>query len=229
MGSTRLFPVEAWLGLCFCPACRQIATAAGIDADAVAKLTREKTETMARHSLAELVSQRRNPGDEEPDILAFRAARAANLRQWLAGLAEAHAPREMILVHTAAASYYSVYHDRLLAGPNWTVQLRTDMEATLFPAMLAGNASQRYIHEILSVVKGRRALAVLVGNFSDASTLVTFVSQATQSGIDLFTFENLEQAPPKAITWIKQAVRFAPRLRSSSGTERADPCSPCRV
>ena len=178
-------PPEVRAGLCFCPACRQIATAAGIDADAVAERIRARTAAAACAA------------DElEPEVAAFRTARAADLRRWLDGLAETHADRQMIYVRPPAV----FAHADALAGPGWIAQFRA-----------ASPASDEDLRGLFDRTEGGKAMAILADGTRGASELVSFVSRMAGGGVGAFSFEQVELAPPDFITWLKQAVRYARR------------------
>jgi hypothetical protein len=46
---------------------------------------------------------------------------------------------------------------------------------------------------------------------AQAGDLVRVVSTAAKAGVTFFDFEGTDEAPGEAITWLKQAVRFARR------------------
>jgi hypothetical protein len=48
-------------------------------------------------------------------------------------------------------------------------------------------------------------------SFTAPAALVRLASDAVANGVRLFDFEGLDEAPPEAVTWLKQAVRFARR------------------
>ena len=55
------------------------------------------------------------------------------------------------------------------------------------------------------------ALAVWRPAFREAAELVRLVAEAVGLGISAIDFEGLTEAAPEAVTWLKQAVRFARR------------------
>jgi hypothetical protein len=55
------------------------------------------------------------------------------------------------------------------------------------------------------------ALPVWRPTFAESASLVRTVTDAASRGVQFFDFEALDEAPPDAVTWLKQAVRFARR------------------
>ncbi|MGD8452188.1 MAG: hypothetical protein PVJ57_10250 [Phycisphaerae bacterium] len=202
----RLFPIEPWLGLCFCPACRQIATAAGLDADAIAGLVRARTESLAAASPEERAARHPGRAASEPEVAAFRAARAADLRHWLDGLAESFADREMILIRPDEAPRPTATGDDAPVGGAWTVAARAEVATMLVPRAV-DVLRERFVHS------GRHGLALPLSALHPlaASEFVRFVAQATEAGVTFFDFEDLAAAPAEVVTWLKQAVRYARR------------------
>ena len=175
------------LDVCFCESCRQVALAAGVDPDTAARSVRVHFDNAAGAS--ETQQSQRSPDDDRV-LVSYRTARASHLNDWLARLAGEHDQR--VRTHLLDSTASRVTDD---AADAWRPLVRlTD----------AGTAKTHEAHAALS-------LAVWRPTFSDSAALVRLVSEATEAGVGYFDFEGLHEAPPEALTWLKQALRFARR------------------
>jgi len=183
------------LDICFCPACRQVGERAGADPDQAARAVRVLVE---RH-LAATDARREGEPPGDPLVAAYVAARTADCREWLRRLAAADDQRQHLLVYESAEA--PPYGD----GPPWPRLLR-----------LGGDAAEsgaEYLTALPAIAVQACGLAMGVWRpaFAMPADLVRFVLAATQCGLSVFDFEGLDDAPPDAVTWLKQAVRFARR------------------
>lgn len=173
--------VRRLLDKCFCAACRQAATLAGIDVDAAARSVRVRVGGL----LSEPVAQ----AHDEPDELlaAYDIARRNEHARWLATLAD-EAPCDCHLHSANPVPELVAGWQRLLdltgAGP-------IDREQTPSADGLC--------------------LPVWRPTNTDSAELVRRVTQAAGAGLRYFDFAGLEVAPPEALTWLRQAVRYARR------------------
>lgn len=199
-----LLSAEEGFVTCFCAGCRQIATMAGLDADAAARAVREAATRVAQGPAHE--ARERALHLREDEILkGYQAARTADLQRWLSRLPEAHAARRMFFARDADERV-AVAAPELKLGPRWTNRLVAS------PAWLRGGWSE---------LRGRlsprpaefRALSlpVWVPEGPGADQLVQAVSQAVDAGVEFFDFDGVEEAPADVVTWVKQAVRYARR------------------
>jgi hypothetical protein len=204
----------AWLGAgpdpgraplascCFCAACRQIAAMAGIDADAAAQEVRAAVERLAQ---AETDAGR--AAEITSGVLAqYERAREEDRRSWLVRLAETLAGRT---VHLKM---------RLSEGvPGWPdPEGRRELRGLYeLEAGWLSSAGREWFSESLRRIPGPKGLAMHVlvhcGGATPAEELVRRTSAAAADGVDYFDFEGLEEAPTAAVTWLRQAVRYARR------------------
>ncbi len=189
--------VRGLLDICFCPACRQIAERAGVDPDHAARSVRVEVERLAASDAG-----RPGPGGEpstDPLIQAYIAAHAADCRTWLQRLADTDPAIRHLLMRDADCP--APYGDE----PPWPTLLRVSADGELATAVNWDS--------MIAAGVGAAGLSLPVWRpaFREAAELVRVVTAATNVGVGMFDFEGLGAAAPEAITWLKQAVRFARR------------------
>lgn len=182
-------------GLCFCPACRQIAERAGVDPLSAARSARVLLGQLARDPSSSATLR------DDPVLGAYLAARATDHDAWLRRLAEADPQRRHWLLRPAdAAEGRPTSPDIVLRWPTGGAAgvpggtVGPPVDADLCAGHVAG----------WSVPAWRPV-------FGTAAELVRWVVEVTQRGATWFDFEGLDAAPPDAVTWLRQAVRYARR------------------
>lgn len=185
------FPaVRRLLDVCFCPACREIATAAGIDADQAARSVRAHVERL----LSEPPTDQDARVNEDPVLSAHTAARRRELRKWLARL-DGDASRARLLLFRAAHPEA----DDLLPQSWRRLHRVRSVDLAHASSHLGGpGADAIAIH----------AWRPTVG---DAAALVRLVDETVGRGVTFFDFEGVEEHPDESLTWLRQAVRYARR------------------
>jgi hypothetical protein len=179
-------PAARWLlDLCFCPACRQIAERGGVDPDSAARSARV---------LAGRAAERARALEPDDVLRAYVAARLSDTRVWLSSVASADSARRWDLVHPP---------------DGWPLDLR----ATPLGDMVRLGSARTDIDAWPRVGIGSTGISFAVWGpaFAEAAALVRLVGDAVARGIRTLDFEDLDEAPPEAVTWVKQAVRFARR------------------
>lgn len=188
--------------LCFCSACRQLASSAGVDVDAAAEGVRKYISAVADRSPGDVLE-----GDDGGDaymgaIQPYGQAREADCRQWLARLAESEArARLIVLAGDPSDSNLPPRHP----WPECTVVTRLN-PLSIAPETLAYQVR-------MAGISGSRGLclSVVSPELTGANTLVRAVSAAVAAGMEFFDFEHVEEAPAEVLTWVRQAVRYARR------------------
>ncbi|MEW6198993.1 MAG: hypothetical protein AB1601_10070 [Planctomycetota bacterium] len=180
--------------VCFCPACRQIAARAGVDPLSAARSARVLLGQLAREPSSSATLR------DDPVLGAYLAARTADHDAWLRRLADADTQRRHLLVRPAdAAEGRPTSLDVVL---RWTAGTTGAPGGTAGPT-IAGDLSDGHI--VGWSVSAWRPV------FGAAAELVRWAAEATQRGATWFDFEGLDTAPPDAVTWLRQAVRYARR------------------
>lgn len=183
------------LDICFCPACRQ----AGTDPDAA-----------ARSVTVYLERALENPNDEDialkarqDEVLnAYRLAKQRDTAAWLQRLAHTHsALRRYVLTDAASCSLVGP----VLPDGSFLLLLRT--------SGASHTAEENVLDVAASLEPHAHGLVLPVWRpaVAQAGDLVRQVSTLVQAGASFFDFEGLDEAPAEAVTWLKQAVRFARR------------------
>ena len=194
--------------ICFCPACRQSATSAGVDPDQAARSVRVHIEqfisTPEEYSIRSL--------NEDEVLRAYLEARRSDTCNWLEHLADSFGDQQRWML-----SNHWLDRGRWLA-PETAL---ADLKETAFTPVF------RYLNESLDQVKYQEAvispaaereleqfgivLPVWYPFVKQAKDLVRTVAELTNAGVSPLDFEGIEQAPSEAIDWLRQAVRFARR------------------
>jgi hypothetical protein len=175
--------------VCFCAACDQVVTGAGVEPNAAARAAQDAIpriptpEARKRPRVAAL-----------PETLdEYQQARLLDLNLWLTRLAAELGQTTGYIVGDMWDR--PVDHFRQLVR---AIPLVTDREI-LFERWDRHGPPQGLAHGAwLPVV-------------SSADELVRFVYETQQRGVSFFDFEDLDESPPEAIDWLRQAVRYARR------------------
>ncbi len=184
--------------VCFCPTCRHVATVAGIDPDHAARSVQVHVERLLTQPEDDDVAAKAR---EDEVINAYVQARWQDTTAWLRRLAEMHRGRRRYFLADAAACE-SV--GPLLGEETFLLVLRT-----FGPFRTADGAT---FAAICSSQKARGlTLPIWRPSVDQAGELVRQVSTVTHAGLDFIDFEGLDEAAEEAITWLRQAVRFARR------------------
>ncbi|MEW6253294.1 MAG: hypothetical protein AB1716_21855, partial [Planctomycetota bacterium] len=189
--------LRSLLDVCFCPSCRQLADRAGVDPDRAARAVRAEFERHAASPPA--TSQGHGP---DPVVSEYVRARTADAATWITRLAEGDAGRAYWLRYGLGAGpdrSQSASLPRILRLPRYLD--REPAEARL--AALLGEPD-------VAAAEGW-SLGCWRPAFESAAALVRLIGEGTRRGVKLFDFERLPEADAEALTWLKQAVRFARR------------------
>jgi hypothetical protein len=185
--------------VCFCPACRQIATVSGTDPDQAARSARVHVERLLTDPENGAVAAKAR--DDEV-LNAYVRARQQDNAAWLHQVAERHHARRRYFL-TDAASAESVVVPlgqeafQLVVRP-FSLPVDREEDALGTPVRLAKHA--------FGLV-----LPVWRPAIHEGGQLVRHVSALRRAGVVFFDFEGLDEAPDEAVTWLRQAVRFARR------------------
>ena len=197
--------LQELLAICFCPACRQHAAGAGVDPDQAARSVRAQVERLADVGAP---GAKIDPEAREDEVLkAYRASRGTAVDEWIGHLASTYSKQRLYRVVTLFPRGTA---DRNPDSPKppcpWLVRTpfvgRLDYDEPL----------RRFVEQF----RPHAAVCVPVWNpapekLHQPPDLVRFVSEATAGGAGYLDFEGLDQAPSPAVTWVKQAVRYARR------------------
>jgi len=185
---------EALADVCFCSSCREIARRAGVDPDPAARSIRVQIQQRFAHDDRQAFA-----ADVQPDTVLEGYLRAvdADNHALFGELAETLAGGDLCLLRPGCAGQQG---DPPPTGWSWLVSLTTAELARFTEAPRVA----------LPLPTGA-VCAPAWGPTLQASELVRFVSAAQQAAIPLLEFERIDEAPECAITWLKQAVRYARR------------------
>ncbi|MFQ5806462.1 MAG: hypothetical protein ACE5I3_08430 [Phycisphaerae bacterium] len=187
------------LDICFCPACRQVAVVAGADADQAAR----SVQVHVKRLLVPPQDSRLAATVREDEVLdAYLQAKRHDSDAWLRRLAETRRDCRRYLVSDAGA-WESI--GPLPGEETFALLLRSRR-----PFRTADEDALSAAMRLSDRVHGL-TLAVWRPAVKEAGQLVRAVSELTRAGIHFFDFEGLDEGPEEAITWLRQAVRFARR------------------
>lgn len=182
---------NALLGVCFCESCRQTALAGGVDPELAARSVRVRF-ARALDDPTALSSQ----VDADPVLNAYRAVRHAQRRAWLERLATMHDSRSR---HVRTALRPAATRSTAAVGPasGWT------------PLVEVGQGSSAGLPA--EAVATAVSVAIWRPSFHDASALVRYVRALVDARVPYVDFDGADEAPPEALDWLRQALRFARR------------------
>lgn len=183
------------LDICFCESCRQIAIRADVDADLAARSVRVHFDRLALHSA---VSETDATVEGDEVLRDYRAARTDDLSAWLARLAEQHARLKRFRLAEVSAR-----GEESRADPGWS-----HLGRPADPPQLESSVAE-FLRK--SGAPSALSLPVWRPHFAEAGDLVRLVNDSKNAGASFFDFEGLHEAPPDALVWLRQAVRFARR------------------
>ncbi|MFO0837484.1 MAG: hypothetical protein U1D55_03090 [Phycisphaerae bacterium] len=167
---------------CFCTACRAIAGARGCDADLAARAVKLSMDAFVRDPQAVA-------GEQNAALAQYRGCRAEEMTRWLAALADRFADWRRFLVSARNESS---------AAPGW----RRLGDARVQPAASRGRVQTGVDAVILPAWRPQVA---------SAADLVRWTAELHETGVTHFDFDGLHAAAPEAISWVRQAVRYARR------------------
>lgn len=182
------------LDICFCAACRDAARRAGVDPEPAAAFVRAR--------LTQLLSRPPKPGageeaGDEETLRTYQRARNEEAVRWLDWLSGTVSP---LPVH-------SLLGFDSIGEAGWPTEGPVILR-------LSSVREKRWCAED-EPLDGEAVRGIAAGvwqPFAETSAeLVRFVAAAAGRGIAYFDFEGLQESPPEAVTWLKQAVRYARR------------------
>jgi hypothetical protein len=207
--------LKYWVRTCFCPACRQAAMRAGVDVEAAAGVVRDFGHEYAQAGFTPELSQKLE------SLGPYWNAHWADLDDWIGHIAGMLAPRTVYAVGEALGNgavkrlqrdeRYDARDEAQLAQPlsgsNGSVHAPGGLVATS-PAPLVGGPEPAPVTGLIWNLFAPRAEA--------GDALVRSLSHAVGLGFQFFEFEHIEEMPEQAVTWLKQAVRYARRQGEGS-------------
>jgi hypothetical protein len=187
--------IRQLLDTCFCPACRQTAERAGVEPDQAARRVRVCVQRLIDAPPGV------EPSTEADEVVAaYCAARVADCGLWLQRLAQADAHRDCRLLDGPEPP--TSYGDLRPVAQLYRLPADSPLDKEHFERLLQLQARDRFAGWSLPAWRPC---------FNAAASLVFAVSAATAAGVRIYDFEGLDEAAPDAVTWLKQAVRFARR------------------
>lgn len=183
--------VPPLLGLCFCPACREIGERAGVEVEAVMRSVRVHTERLCRQP-GDAGAQRALERDEA--LQAYRQSRTQDHGAWLARLADKAAAPGVRMLSADPEAFAGISRVALLGGAQ---------RAALCEASEALGAA---------LASGCIGVCMPVWRpcFRAADELVR-AAHRLASSLELIEFGGLESAIAEATDWLRQAVRYSRR------------------
>ncbi len=182
------------LDLCFCPACRQIALAGGVDPDLVAR----SVKTHLNHILADELDATRTRLEEDDLLAAYVAVRQQAAATWM---------RE-ILAHHSEIRWYHERDDSPPALP-WSASAACG-PVDWIPVLRGRGSEADPPREGLPATAGR-VLPVWRPFVSRPDQLVRSVASVARVVRGPIQFDGIEEAPPEVVDWLRQALRYARR------------------
>jgi hypothetical protein len=183
--------------ICFCPACRQIA-ADVCDPDLAARSVRATVEKYVSVAHPESDAEELNRAlADDPVLQQYSRARAASAHRWLETLAPRFAGLTLILERCGA------HPDR--------IGFRRPAGWKLIAPAVVGREELTETTRTIPDEPDAVSLALRFCRQSGAEALVRAVHEQVRLGARIIDFEDLEELPPAAVGWLRQAVRFARR------------------
>lgn len=187
---------ESLLDLCFCESCRQTAAAGGVNADSAARSVQVE---FARSLDPE------SPGKasllDEPAIAAYLHARRCDCAAWLQRLVDRFDRYAFFVFDPSIPSFRGRQSP---AEPN--VIARARFGSPRRPSWDAFPSDASHAADLAGW-----ALPVGRSHFADGAEFVRVVSLCFTLGVRLLDFEDLYESPVDALTWLRQALRYARR------------------
>jgi hypothetical protein len=205
--------LKYWVRTCFCPACRQTASRAGVDVSAAARVVQDFGHEYARTGFTpELTEKLESLGP-------YWNARRADLDKWIENLAQTLAPQTVYAIGEPVVDGLvkrlerdERYDARDGAGREQPPRsARPHKEGNGVHAG-TGEGAEPY----LAAGSEPAPIMGLIWNLFEPQTeagdsLVRSLSHAVGLGFQFFEFERVTEMPELAVTWLKQAVRYARR------------------
>ncbi len=182
------------LGMCFCPACRQIGERDGLDPEAVARSVRFRTTRQAAAPSAS--ADDGLPSDEWDE---YCTAQSDDFAEWLCRLTAAGPGRWLELVLRPDIIEPRDNSSSLRQLVQWHFDSAIDDEQAAYMTQHARDYREAW------------SLPAWRPGFEAADRLVRVVRDAAHAGVPRFDFEQVTASPLEVVTWLKQAVRFARR------------------
>lgn len=179
------------LSMCFCPSCRQAATASGVDAEQAAR----SATVHIQRDLSRPASSAATVLDTDEALAAYTRARQQDAAGWLAQVAA---------LRPAARHFAAVFADR---------RVPDGLHPLLYPGIDTPDLAREEALDHLwpAGAGGGLACAAWWPAFAHSEEVVRFVAAIRDRGADFFDFERLDEAPETALDWLRQAVRYAHR------------------
>lgn len=182
------------LDICFCESCRQAAIRVDVEADLAARSVRMHFDRVATQTA---VSENDAQIEDDDVLQEYRSARADDLDAWLGRLAEQHARLERFRLTRIPGA------DEHRTNVGWS-----NLGRPAGPANLESSVAE-FLRD--SAAPAALSLPVWRPHFAEAGDLVRLVMDSKAAGASFLDFEGLHEAPPDALVWLRQAVRFARR------------------
>lgn len=210
--------LKYWVRTCFCPACRQTATRAGVDVSAAVRVVQNFGHEYARAGFTPELNQKLE------SLGPYWDARRADLDHWIEHIAATVAPRTVYAVGEPLAKGLvrrlerdERYDARDEGGRDQAPPSLHESNGSSFapigfaesdPARLAAGSEPAPITGLI--------WNLFAPNAQAGDSLVRSLSHAVGLGFQFFEFERVEEMPEQAVTWLKQAVRYARRQGEGS-------------
>lgn len=184
---------QALLDLCFCPACRQAALAAGVDPDQAARSVRQHL----LDALREAPDAIRERLKQDEVLAGYVAARRTAAAAWQRELIARHA--DCRWYHVCDAPTPNLPWDREPpAGDTACTRIRRGLVGDTAVSGAPGPAEGRILPAWRPVV-------------TRPDRLVRLVAEAAGRVAGPIEFAGIEEAPPDVVDWLRQALRYARR------------------
>lgn len=206
VGSFDNAPAEL-VNLCFCSACRDAATAAGVDAEAAARSVQQHFKRLGTVAFG--------PDDrlaEDEVVRGYAVARRTDARQWLAGLATAHATTDFFRIRDWEDE--SMFVSRADQHGGLSIAGVTTFNDHLLYCEFGDEAedgddvrwAQSFFADLTAMM-----LPVWEPTVDSSDELVHIARVLAEAGTQVFEFCGLGDAPDEALEWMKRAIRIVRR------------------
>jgi len=206
-------PLRHRVQTCFCPACRQTALRAGVDVSAAIGVVQSFGRAYAAAGLG--ITGEMN--EKLAGLGQYWKARRADLDSWIERLAGVIAPRTLYVIDEPIGKGQV---KRLARDTRYDDRDKLKAVAALESAFGGSSDDVAQVTECFEL--GRKTCSDLVPTTGlvwnllvpanrTADSLVRSLAEAVGSGLQFVEFERVEEMPEQAITWLKQAVRYARR------------------
>lgn len=197
--------LKYWVRTCFCPACRQIGSRAGVDVDAAAEAVQSFGQDYARTGFTAAL------GKKLEHLGPYWDARHTDLHDWIEQIARNFAPRTVYVVSEPVGPGLVTrlerderFDARDASGPDQSPEPPA-------PVSFNGGSFAPYASSCEPAPITGLIWNLFAPRSQAGDALVRSLSHALQLGFEFFEFERVEEMPEQAVTWLKQAVRYARR------------------